>query len=642
LRGRWAWIETRRRRSPAHRSAYRSGILRSEDSRSGPPYRRDVASGLVTAGAAAGTTTLLAFRSGGYFPSEWGLEIGFFALVALVALILSDSAALTVTRREALVAAAFIGLAVWSLASISWSSGADAPVLSAERVLIYVSALCALLLGLSRDRVPWLLGGAATGIVVVCTYALATRLFAGSMGGPADAVTGTRLAEPIGYANALGALAAMAVVLAVGFLFHERPELRVAAGAALVPLSVTLYFTLSRGSLIALAIGLLAFLGVERSGHAIGGLLLVATPSAAGVLLAIRSPLLDGRLSMATAQSNGHRLAWELALLAAASGAVAVVARPLARTLVPVAWVGIAGAAALAAAAVVWAGPEHLAHRVADSFRTPPPATTGNQTARLLSGSASGRSEYWAVARQMVAREPVLGEGAGSYERWWLQERPVANDARNAHNLYLEMLAELGPVGLVLLLVALVTPLFAPAARDPVTAGALGAYLAWLAHALLDWDWQIPGVTLVALGCAGALLVTSRPSRDPLPGARARRPAALAVLVVLLAAGLVAHAGNRAADASQSALDGANPSKAASAARRARTWMPWAAQPWQLLGEAELEAHQDAGARADLQRAVERDPASWSAWYDLAAASHGAAKSRALVRARALNPLALR
>ena len=58
----------------------------------------------------------------------------------------------------------------------------------------------------------------------------------------------------------------------------------------------------------------------------------------------------------------------------------------------------------------------------------------------------------------MVEREPLLGEGAGSFSRTWLRERPVANEARDAHNLYLETLAELGPIGLVLLLLVLVTP----------------------------------------------------------------------------------------------------------------------------------------------------------------------------------------
>ena len=58
-------------------------------------------------------------------------------------------------------------------------------------------------------------------------------------------------------------------------------------------------------------------------------------------------------------------------------------------------------------------------------------------------------------------------------------------NVRDAHSLYLEILAELGPIGLALLVTALVVPLvalwrvraWAPAATPAA------AYLAWLVHA---------------------------------------------------------------------------------------------------------------------------------------------------------------
>ena len=68
----------------------------------------------------------------------------------------------------------------------------------------------------------------------------------------------------------------------------------------------------------------------------------------------------------------------------------------------------------------------------------------------------------------------------------------------------------------------------------------------------------------------------------------------------------------------------------------------WATEPeeaWQLRGEAELEVGDAAAARASLGRALERNPDSWSAWLDLAAASQGRERERALDRAVALNPL---
>ncbi len=47
-----------------------------------------------------------------------------------------------------------------------------------------------------------------------------------------------------------------------------------------------------------------------------------------------------------------------------------------------------------------------------------------------------------------------------------------------------------------------------------LAAGPIAALVAYLAHAPLDWDWQMPAVTLVAIVLAGELLA--------LPAARRR------------------------------------------------------------------------------------------------------------------------
>jgi Flp pilus assembly protein TadD len=67
--------------------------------------------------------------------------------------------------------------------------------------------------------------------------------------------------------------------------------------------------------------------------------------------------------------------------------------------------------------------------------------------------------------------------------------------------------------------------------------------------------------------------------------------------------------------------------------------MPWSARPWQLRGEAETARHRLAVARADLRKAAAKDPADASIWLDLALASSGAERARALAEAARLNPL---
>jgi hypothetical protein len=81
--------------------------------------------------------------------------------------------------------------------------------------------------------------------------------------------------------------------------------------------------------------------------------------------------------------------------------------------------------------------------------------------------------------------------------------------------VYLETLAELGPLGLGLLLTALGVPLVASwrARRHPLMAGVLAAYVAFLVHAAADWDWQLAAVGLAGLACGATLLVMARGSR---------------------------------------------------------------------------------------------------------------------------------
>src|SRR5207248_7936195 len=98
------------------------------------------------------------------------------------------------------------------------------------------------------------------------------------------------------------------------------------------------------------------------------------------------------------------------------------------------------------------------------------------------------------------------------YERYWLRWRPVSAPTVDAHELYLETLAELGPVGLAVLLVVLLAPfvLLRRARGEPLAAACAGAYAAFLLHAALDWDWELTAVGLVGLLCGVALLLAGR------------------------------------------------------------------------------------------------------------------------------------
>ncbi len=179
----------------------------------------------------------------------------------------------------------------------------------------------------------------------------------------------------------------------------------------------------------------------------------------------------------------------------------------------------IAGiAAAVCIAGLVLAG---LEERAASSERGEPTPT------RFVSVS-SRRYEYWRVAVQSIGREPVLGIGAGGFRVTWRKERRVPDPVNEVHSLELEMATELGVPGLLLLALFLggiaLAARQALATRAPLAAGACAVSSAWLLHASIDWDWQMPAVTLPVLVLAGGLLAASE-VRAPPPALEDASPA---------------------------------------------------------------------------------------------------------------------
>ncbi len=211
---------------------------------------------------------------------------------------------------------------------------------------------------------------------------------------------------------------------------------------------------------------------------------------------------------------------------------------------------------------------------------------------------------------------------------------------RDAHSLYLETLAELGTVGLALLVLALGAPLVAAvrARGRPGVAVAAGAYGAFLLGAAADWDWEIASVTLAALLVGVALLAWARDGEE-WSAPRQLRLGMLAGAAAVGAAGFVFLVGNLLLARASDAAAAGTWATAAHDARRAATWLPWSAVPWQRLGEAQLGQGATGAAQASFHTALRKDGGDWGLWLDLARASTGAAQAGALARATRLNPL---
>ncbi len=137
-----------------------------------------------------------------------------------------------------------------------------------------------------------------------------------------------------------------------------------------------------------------------------------------------------------------------------------------------------------------------------------------------LTSADSQRYDYWRVALNSFADHPLRGVGAGGFRVEWVRERPVRESALETHSLPLEMAAELGLPGL-LGLGALVVGVGLAGRRalrrkPELAPGACAALAVWGLHATIDWDWQLPAVTLPAIVLAGALIAASEsPSATP-------------------------------------------------------------------------------------------------------------------------------
>jgi tetratricopeptide (TPR) repeat protein len=191
-----------------------------------------------------------------------------------------------------------------------------------------------------------------------------------------------------------------------------------------------------------------------------------------------------------------------------------------------------------------------------------------------------------------------------------------------------------------LLIMVLLIPLatLRRARRHPLVPLAAGAYIAYLVHAGVDWDWELPAVTLAALLCGASILLFGRRWTPPRPLSFPTRllAAGAAVAAALFAA--IALLGNSALSRSETAREKGKPARAAADARRARTLMPWSPRPWEALGRAQVAAGLLPQARLSFRKAISMDRGDWRLWYDLAGASTGPAAHRALQHAVFLFP----
>jgi hypothetical protein len=529
----------------------------------------------------AGAICFVTFVAGG------GLNLGDMTTVELT---------LTLACGLLVVAAVLLGpirgraYGVWPIAlllaftaltalSVVWSVQPDDSFKDAGRMLSYCAVFGAAV-AFARTvpaRWPSVLGGVILAAVIVCGYALLTKVF------PAQLDAGdiyARLRAPYSYWNAIGLTAAMGAIgcMWLGARRAGHALLSALAYPAMGLMLLTLLLAYSRGALVALVLGLVLWFCIVPLRLRSAAILICGALIAGGVVAWDFSTyaLKTDNLPLAIRTSAGHQLGVLivamlvlLTLIGLAFGfwtsrsAPSIISRRRAGTLLLglLAVVILAGAGALAASHRGFTGTiSHAAHSLTDPHAPVPSNGPGRLTA-----VGSVRARYWNEALKVFKAHPVLGAGAEGYATARLRYRTETLDVRHAHGYAVQTLADLGIVGLALTLALLLAWMTAAGrATHPfnrrwtswktlrgwldrkdsggapgwvkLTVGGRSApytperigMLSMLClivvfgiHSIADWTWYIPGNACVVLLCAGWLA-----GRGPLgAGAAASAPA---------------------------------------------------------------------------------------------------------------------
>ena len=413
----------------------------------------------------------------------------------------------------------FAAFAVWAGLSVLWSVGPDLTWVSFNLTAFYLAVAAVLGLTSARGLQLWTV---AYGYLAVAA-AVAVYAFLGK-GLPAvvtHAHTYARLDSPVGYWNVLALMMVMGLVVALAIAGDRRTgaALRTFAAAAAVPMCFTFFFTLSRGGWIALTVALVLYFAFTTTRLASFLTLAAVVMPVALTLWRLRGlgTLFTETTDDALRTSQGGvLLRWAVAALLVTAGlqlAVALLHRGVRWPRWSTVAAGVAVLAVVGVVAIGGPGRYVQTHGgapwVSDRLHAllTDADAGGNGAGRLVTLSTNGRIELWREAARQSRYHPVAGTGAGTFPFAHYRFRVTAGVVKHAHSQWFNVLSELGVVGLVLFVAAMV--LFVIAAvgnpfsrrRDPLhplLVALQAGVIAFLVHISWDWDWDMAAIGTLA------------------------------------------------------------------------------------------------------------------------------------------------
>ncbi len=434
-----------------------------------------------------------------------------------------------ITRGRLLLLGITAAFWAWVGLSLFWSISTDQTWTDFNRTGGYLAVLfLGVMLGNNSAVRNWVVPLFVGVVTSAAVYGIGPRILPTVIDNLEDS---SRIAVPMGYANATGLLMALAYPLSLYIASSRRynPFVRIFMVASTLILGICLFFTASRGATLALAIGLLIYFAASPLRLRSFGVFILSFPPAILIALwasgqdAMVKSEVDMSLRLAAAAELRLYLGFSILLvtlifiIALFAGKRIRFSKFVTRLTGSVALVSVISAIFMAIALFVSAQPSlgGWARQTYHDFTVGAPSQTAG-VGRLIVLSSSGRWPLWEEAMANWEDNPVKGTGAQSFPVVHLMRRESgAIFVKQAHGLGFSLLAELGLVGFLLMATFITMSLTYAALlvcklRDRWDKGSAAAIVSllviYLIHSSYDWDWNMFALTLPYFFFTGILL----------------------------------------------------------------------------------------------------------------------------------------